>query len=361
MKLQKYIPIFPVFLIVAVLFTTILPRSVVAQPVIQTAAPLTGVVVRNANLRAGPGTTFAITGSAQTGQTVTIAGQNQAGDWYQLDTGLWIAAFLVETKSIASPSPSLVVQSIFFNGAVAEVESDEYVVVANTGTATVNLQGWQVSAGTPEQTLTLPSIELPAGQTCRVYTNEIHEDGCKLSFGSTSALWNNKGDCGYLYDPNGTHVSTYCYGDIADGGTYTSGSVSVASTPAANRSANLRGGPGTSYPVVGGVQAGQVLTIVAQNPAGDWYQLSDGNWIAAFLVDNAPDTLSTIADTPMPTSVPPVIEPTAQPAPQPVAQPTADPRTGQRRGAICRDDTTSGATGRGACSHHGGVAQWLYY
>ena len=34
--------------------------------------------------------------------------------------------------------------------------------------------------------------------------------------------------------------------------------------------------------------------------------------------------------------------------------------TGGRTGAICRDGTRSSATGRGACSHHGGVAQWTY-
>ncbi|HLV64128.1 hypothetical protein [Galbibacter sp.] len=30
-----------------------------------------------------------------------------------------------------------------------------------------------------------------------------------------------------------------------------------------------------------------------------------------------------------------------------------------RVGAVCNDGTTSNATGRGACSHHGGVAYWL--
>jgi len=29
-------------------------------------------------------------------------------------------------------------------------------------------------------------------------------------------------------------------------------------------------------------------------------------------------------------------------------------------GAICMDGTTSDATGSGACSHHGGVKQWIY-
>lgn len=31
-----------------------------------------------------------------------------------------------------------------------------------------------------------------------------------------------------------------------------------------------------------------------------------------------------------------------------------------RTGAICWDGTVSSATGRGACSHHGGVKQWTY-
>jgi hypothetical protein len=31
-----------------------------------------------------------------------------------------------------------------------------------------------------------------------------------------------------------------------------------------------------------------------------------------------------------------------------------------RIGAECCDGSRSGATGRGACSHHGGVCRWLY-
>jgi hypothetical protein len=42
-----------------------------------------------------------------------------------------------------------------------------------------------------------------------------------------------------------------------------------------------------------------------------------------------------------------------------VPLPTAPP-TQHRIGAICRDGTRSTATGSGACSHHGGVAYWLY-
>ncbi len=32
----------------------------------------------------------------------------------------------------------------------------------------------------------------------------------------------------------------------------------------------------------------------------------------------------------------------------------------ERTGAVCKDGTTSTATGSGACSGHGGVDHWLY-
>jgi len=76
----------------------------------------------------------------------------------------------------------------------------------------------------------------------------------------------------------------------------------------ANRNANLRGGPGTGFPVVGAVKAGDVLEATARNQAGDWLQLADGAWIAAFLVDGAPDNLPVATDIP----APPTAAPTGQ-------------------------------------------------
>ena len=55
-----------------------------------------------ANLRAGPGTDFAIIGKAGPGEIVQVAGQDESGEWYQLTDGAWIAAFLVEPP-IAPP------------------------------------------------------------------------------------------------------------------------------------------------------------------------------------------------------------------------------------------------------------------
>ncbi len=99
----------------------------------------------------------------------------------------------------------------------------------------------------------------------------------------------------------------------------------ATSTATANRNANLRSGPGTNYPVAGRVQTGQVLTISGRNEAGDWLQLADSKWIAAFLVDGAPSTLiiggtstaQPLQAVPQPTAVPPTA--TAIPAPTVVA------------------------------------------
>jgi hypothetical protein len=91
----------------------------------------------------------------------------------------------------------------------------------------------------------------------------------------------------------------------------------------ANRGANLRGGPGTNYPVVGSAAAGQALAVVGRNTAGDWLQLADGSWIAAFLVDGAPGALGSVAAPPAP---PP---PEAPPAPTAVPTPASQPAVRQ--------------------------------
>lgn len=66
-----------------------------------------GTANRNANLRSGPGTTFALAGSVKAGQPLTFT--KALTDWFQLDTGPWIAAFLVEIKPISGtvqPTPT---------------------------------------------------------------------------------------------------------------------------------------------------------------------------------------------------------------------------------------------------------------
>ena len=76
----------------------------------------------------------------------------------------------------------------------------------------------------------------------------------------------------------------------------------------------------------------------------------------------------TITNTPTITLTPtrthtPTLTPSKTPLPTNtrVVYPTQAPSSGRvRTGALCDDGTTSGATGRGACSHHGGVRCWYY-
>jgi hypothetical protein len=65
--------------------------------------PKTPTVKTAANLRAGPDTTYPKTGSAAVGQALNIVARNPGGDWYQLATGAWIAAFLVANPPAGVP------------------------------------------------------------------------------------------------------------------------------------------------------------------------------------------------------------------------------------------------------------------
>ncbi len=68
----------------------------------------------------------------------------------------------------------------------------------------------------------------------------------------------------------------------------------VPAPPVAIEEANLRAGPGTEYERLGSAAPGEMLELIARNPAGDWYQLASGAWIAAFLVEGAPAGLPAV-------------------------------------------------------------------
>lgn len=240
-------------LLVLSMFSLVLPaQRLLADSATPAPSPATQTppqAKQKANLRSGPGTTYSVVGSVRAGQALAIVARNAQGDWYQLASGAWIAAFLVSNAPSAAPiatgtstpvapaattpvatqaaaaqptatstpaaptgAAHVIIQSIFYDGEVYRVESDEYAVIANTGTAATNIGGWRLNAGDPGQDFTFPNFTLAPGQACRVYTNEHHAESCGFSFGSGRAIWNNKdGDCGTLYDASGKEVSNYCY------------------------------------------------------------------------------------------------------------------------------------------------------
>lgn len=59
--------------------------------------------------------------------------------------------------------------------------------------------------------------------------------------------------------------------------------------PSVTVNANLRAGPGTEFPIIGGTIAGQTINIVGRNAAGDWFLLDNTGWVSAGLVANPPN------------------------------------------------------------------------
>ena len=88
------------------------------------------------------------------------------------------------------------------------------------------------------------------------------------------------------------------------------------------RTANVRAGPGTTYPVIGSARAGDVYDVLAQNRAGTWFQLDyEGTsaWIFASLVTvDRPDLVPITTEIPTPaptaTSRPPSSPPSTPPS-----------------------------------------------
>jgi hypothetical protein len=108
-----------------------------------------------------------------------------------------------------SSTGELVISFINYDGLEPRTEGDEYVAIKNTGTSPINLEGYTINAGDRGQDFTFPSHTLKPGAEVRVYTNRDVRGS--FSFGVHRAIWNNRGECGYLYDPQGVEVSTYCY------------------------------------------------------------------------------------------------------------------------------------------------------
>lgn len=91
---------------------------------------------------------------------------------------------------------------------------------------------------------------------------------------------------------------------------------------------NVRSGPGTGYPVIGGLDAGSAVPITGRNAAADWWQVSlpDATigWLYAPLVETTGSTaaVAVAADIPAP---PTQTATAAAPTPAPIAQATEPP------------------------------------
>ncbi len=206
------------------------------------AFPYAVVTSDTVNVRQGPGTNYPRTVSVGKGAVMSVFGRNEENDWIQIRTsnrdGGWMSAGLaalnvpISTIPIgqAPPAPSptstpqptqseevpegtagtLRIGKLFYDGVVKTVESDEFIAVKNVGGSALDVAGW-ILRDDDGNVFVFPSYTMQPNQVCRVYTDEVHEDWCALTFGHDQAIWGNSGDVVELLDPNGMIVDQDCW------------------------------------------------------------------------------------------------------------------------------------------------------
>ena len=297
--------------------------------------PTAGTVNASANVRSGPGTTNAVVGGLTPGTSVTISGCNTDCSWYQIGPDRWIAAFLVTTTSVtpqptasapsapaAAPTPTspaaaptteqgyidfLNRTADAYNNATDRLMNQFDLIVQNPE----NLNdGWFIDTTAIISAIRSKHAEIRAQvvparfaaahaelvTAMKHYDNAMvlilqamgSLDGSKLQAAIPELIAGNAAvdrfnagleALGYIRIPES---------EASNPTPNQSANPAASSCTQATRSSNLRAGPGTNYSVVGNAQSGQCLTITGRTAAGDWYRLSSGHWIAAFLVRNAP-------------------------------------------------------------------------
>jgi competence protein ComEC len=118
---------------------------------------------------------------------------------------------------VPTPTPvpvgEMEIACIFFDGVVPSSESDEYVEIRNAGSDATDIGGWtlkDIADNSP--TFHFPIWTVGAGDSIRVYTNEVHPEFGGFSFGRGGSIWaNSSPDEAGLFDANGTLVSRKSY------------------------------------------------------------------------------------------------------------------------------------------------------
>jgi endonuclease YncB( thermonuclease family) len=296
------------------------------------------------NLRQGAGASFAVIGQLRQGESVTLL--DERGDWLQVQTAAgvtgWVAAKYVKFPSLSvEAQPAATVSS---NPASTALQEGRVVAVTDGDTIRVLLQGQEypvryIGIDTPETgqpnaaAARDQNAALVSGKTVRLEKDVSDTDryGRLLRYVWVDDIMVNAELVRQGYAQAATFPPDVKYQkkfSALQKEAQTAGRGLWQRAATAPKVANLRGGPGTNYQIVGGVKAGDALSIVARNAKGDWYQLANGAWIAASLAANAPAGLPVAAVIPTPPPTRPAPIPTAPPAvraPQAVPVQQCDP------------------------------------
>eukprot|EP00574_Skeletonema_japonicum_P006790 CAMPEP_0201717044 /NCGR_PEP_ID=MMETSP0593-20130828/2883_1 /ASSEMBLY_ACC=CAM_ASM_000672 /TAXON_ID=267983 /ORGANISM="Skeletonema japonicum, Strain CCMP2506" /LENGTH=221 /DNA_ID=CAMNT_0048207007 /DNA_START=12 /DNA_END=677 /DNA_ORIENTATION=- len=119
------------------------------------------------------------------------------------------------SKSKSTPQGGITISSINYDGQVPKTESDEYVTITNNSKTPMDISKYYVyvaTTGNQGPTFTFPkSTTIKAGESVKIYTNEIHKESGGYSFGSGKAIWSNKGGLAVLKDGAGKKIGEFKY------------------------------------------------------------------------------------------------------------------------------------------------------
>ncbi|GAC1355122.1 MAG: hypothetical protein NVSMB42_13350 [Herpetosiphon sp.] len=110
-------------------------------------------------------------------------------------------------------SGAVAIIDIHTRGAAKPNEPDEYVEIANTGDAPVDMSGWILRNVYGGEEFRWTNFSLQGRHNIRVYTNQVHPETGGFSLNASHEIWKNGGDTAELLDRSGTVVATYSYGD----------------------------------------------------------------------------------------------------------------------------------------------------
>lgn len=298
------------------------PQTPVAEVVATAAA--TPVVVRvnsDANLRSGPGSTFARVDGVAFNSDVAVVGKFVDDNWYFLTSGSWIFGAMFDVapdvplvnadgRPVGSAAPAATIPAAATPAPTTGITSTT-PLSPPTASILANLRA------APNITAALVG-SAKAGQVLDIVGKNAAGDWLKLASGSWIFA--------ELVDNIPTNLPVVAEDEITSATatpTAATDSSSVAvtaelsvdpakaiqalvagittqtttiSTTTTVVAANLRSGPGTTFALQGSLPAGAVLTIIGRNEAGDWLKLDRNVWVFAELVANIPENLPILTE-----------------------------------------------------------------
>lgn len=286
--------------------------------------PAPPVVVEEANLRAGPGTEYERVGNAQPGEMVTLVGRSAASDWYQLASGAWIAAFLIEgapaglpvvdgeATALASPAAATTpgpAPATVPPGAIAAwlsrvIDGDTIEVLIGSATETVRYigvdtpergqAGYQTASDANAALLGEGALWLARDRSDRDRYGRLlryvyNQEGVMVNQALVAQGWAQPveylPDTAYAAELRQAAVAAAQAGLGFWSGWAPDGAAAYALTMG---NVNLRTGPGTQFEISAKATNNTPLTVFGRTADGSWLQVRapdrSGGWVAAGLL-----------------------------------------------------------------------------